>query len=94
MQRLMLESIYVCMKRFLIILTYTLHCGTRSTLSGKYFCLTSGLGGISCMGTGRPGFGAWYFVPDLCLGRCRNCIVQACRPNGPRINIVIVGCGS
>lgn len=31
---------------------------------------------------------------DLCLGKWRNCIVQACRPKGPRIKTVTVGCGS
>lgn len=74
--------------------TYTLHCITLSTLSGKYFCLTWDRTGVSCITTGRQALCAWYFVPDLCLGKCLSCIVQACLPNGPRISKVTVGCGS
>lgn len=36
----------------------------------------------------------YSLAEDLCLGKCRNCMVHTTRPNGPRIKAVTVGWGS
>lgn len=75
--------------------THALQSGILSTLSGKFWWWTSCLTPTSFIGTGRPGFTVcWCFVPDLCLGKWRSCIVHACLPNGPLIITVTVGWGS
>lgn len=74
--------------------TYALERGILSTLSGKYFGFTLCFIPTSFMGSGRPGFTVYSLAEDLCLGRCRSCMVQATLPNGPLIRAVTVGWGS
>lgn len=73
---------------------YALQRGILSTLSGKYFGFTLCFIPTSFMGSGRPGFTVYNLAEDLCLGRCRSCMVQATLPNGPLIRAVTVGWGS
>lgn len=74
--------------------TYALLRGILSTLSGKYFGFTLCLIPTSFIGNGRPGLTVYSLADDLCLGKCRNCMVQTTLPNGPRIKAVTVGWGS